>query len=126
MSGYDLGPLPANRRMTTIDELMVAAPTVTMFGIARDVPLVLVNEPIFVADGNNHLVRYNGFYPRWAYDEYRQFMLGWTANGNHPWLDYWDALPPADFTDPYFHRRASGERRLAGLLTAELQGFGCP
>ena len=37
MSAYNLGPLPLNRRMTTVDELMVAAPAVTMFGIARDV-----------------------------------------------------------------------------------------
>lgn len=34
--------------------------------VAKDVPIVLVNEPIFVADGQNHDVRYNGLYPRWA------------------------------------------------------------
>lgn len=96
------------------------------FRVAGDVPLFLVNEPIFVAEGENHQLRYNGFYPRWAYDEYRQFMLGWTGRRNHLWLDYWDALPPADFTDQYFHRRASGERRFAELIIPELRQLACP
>jgi hypothetical protein len=95
------------------------------FGMARDVPLVLVNEPIFVAPGPNNLVRYNGYYPRWVYDEYRQFMLEWTENNTRSWLDYWDALPPQDFNDAFFHRRASGEQRFAGLLAPEIQRVAC-
>lgn len=96
------------------------------FGVAGHVPLVLVNEPIFVANGENHLVRYNGFYPRWAYDEYRQFMLEWTVDRDHPWLDYWDVIPPEDFADQYFHRRASGEQRLAARLSPEILRIACP
>ncbi|MEQ1691173.1 MAG: SRPBCC family protein [Gemmatimonas sp.] len=34
---FDLGPLPADRLMTTIDERLVRAPLATMFEIAREV-----------------------------------------------------------------------------------------
>jgi hypothetical protein len=33
--------------------------------------MVLVNEPMLISDGHNSDIRYNFFYPRWAYDEYR-------------------------------------------------------
>jgi len=98
----------------------------TAYDLAGDVPIVLVNEPIFVADGKNHLVRYNGFYPRWVYDKYRQFMLEWTEKQDYKWLDYWNAIPPEDFTDPYFHRRIAGEKRFAELLAPEIKKLVCP
>jgi len=98
----------------------------TAYGVAGDVPVVLVNEPIFVADGKNHLIRYNGFYPRWVYDEYRQYMLDWAKEHNHKLLDYWNALPPKDFADPSFHRRLSGEKRFAELLAPEIKKLECP
>eukprot|EP00389_Voromonas_pontica_P001386 GDKH01002080.1.p1 GENE.GDKH01002080.1~~GDKH01002080.1.p1 ORF type:complete len:365 (-),score=153.32 GDKH01002080.1:13-1107(-) len=45
-------------------------------GVARagEVPVVLVNEPIFLSQGTNRDVRYNAFYPRWAYDAYRAWL----------------------------------------------------
>jgi len=98
----------------------------TAFDVAGDIPVVLVNEPIFVADGKNHLVRYNELYPRWVYDEYRQFMLEWAEEHDHQLLDYWDTLPPEDFADQYFHRRSSGERRLAESLAFEIKKLVCP
>ncbi len=96
------------------------------YDVAEDVPVVLVNEPIFVADGKNHLIRYNGFYPRWVYDEYRQFMLDWTEEHNHKLLDDWNVLPLGDFADPYFHRRLSGEKQFAELLAPEIKKLVCP
>ncbi|HSB01158.1 MAG TPA: hypothetical protein VLE49_10940 [Anaerolineales bacterium] len=99
---------------------------VTAYDVAGDVPVVLVNEPIFVASGKNHLVRYNGFYPRWVYDEYREFLLKWTDEHDHKLLDYWNAVPPEDFADAYFHRRLSGEKRFAELLAPEIKGLACP
>ena len=98
----------------------------TAFRVAGDVPVVLVNEPIFVADGKNHPVRYNELYPRWAYDEYRQFMFEWAKEYDYKLLDYWNALPPEDFVDQYFHRRLSGEKRFAELLAPEIKKLGCP
>ena len=96
------------------------------FIIAEDVPLVLINEPIFVADGENHLLRYNGFYPRWVYDEYRRFMRDWTGKNQYPWLDYWNTLSPVDFADQYFHRRVSGEQRFAEWLAPDIKKLTCP
>jgi hypothetical protein len=98
----------------------------TTYKVAGDVPVVLVNEPIFVASGKNHLVRYNGFYPRWVYDEYREFLAAWTQAHDHKLLDYWNAIPPEDFADAYFHRRLSGERHFAELLAPEIKGLVCP
>ncbi len=81
--------------------------------LAGDVPVVLVNEPIFVSEGENSDLRYNAWYPRWAYDEYRE-RLGQTATeqGWH-YLDLWDAIPPAEFTDSPVHLTAAGTRLLA-------------
>ena len=34
---YDLGPMPTDRRMTTVDELVVRAPLASIFALAADV-----------------------------------------------------------------------------------------
>jgi hypothetical protein len=96
------------------------------FGVAGDVPVVLVNEPIFVAKGRNHLVRYNNFYPRWVYEDYRQFMFKWASEHDHILLDYWNALPPEEFADQSFHRNPSGEKRFAERLAPEIEKLACP
>ncbi|HSB01159.1 MAG TPA: hypothetical protein VLE49_10945 [Anaerolineales bacterium] len=95
-------------------------------GVARDIPVILVNEPIFVAGGKNHLVRYNSFYPRWVYDDYRQFMGTWTQANGRKFLDYWNALPPEGFADQNFHRNAAGEKRFAELLAPAIRNLVCP
>ena len=85
------------------DSLMVDV-LLAGFKIAGDVPVVLLNEPIFIAEGMNHHIRYNSFYPRWAYDEYRQWMVAWAERETLPLLDYWTALAPEGFSDQNFHR----------------------
>ncbi len=114
------GELPGVRDSLMVDVLSAG------FGVAGAVPVVLVNEPIFVAGGRNHLVRYNGFYPRWAYDDYREFMLAWTKERDHKLLDYWNALAPEEFSDQNFHRNLSGEERFAALLAPEIKKLVCP
>ncbi|MBN2117077.1 MAG: hypothetical protein JW730_10920 [Anaerolineales bacterium] len=98
----------------------------TAFDVADAVPVVLVNEPIFVAAGQDHLVRYNEFYPHWVFDEYRQFMFEWAEEQDHSLLDYWNALPPDDFADQYFHRNPSGEKHFAELLAPAIKDLVCP
>ena len=95
------------------------------YKIAGDVPVVLINEPIFVAEGKNHVIRYNAFYPRWAFDEYRHWMDNWTEKEKVPYLDYWNALPPTGFADQSFHRSSSGEDQFAALLAPEIRKFVC-
>ncbi len=95
------------------------------YRVAGNVPVVLVNEPMFVAEGKNHLLRYNDSYPRWIYDDYRQFMLEWTETHEHVFLDYWNALPPNDFADRNFHRNPIGEEKFAEQLASEIKNLAC-
>lgn len=87
-----------------------------------DVPLLIVNEPIFISDGQNSDLRYNSWYPRWAYDQYRELLAeeadrrGWALH------DLWDALPPDAFTDSPVHLSPNGSRLLADELLAIITG----
>ncbi len=53
-------------------------------------------------------------------------MLEWTEEQDHKWLDYWNAIPPKEFSDPDFHRRSSGEKHFAELLAPEIKKLVCP
>ncbi len=81
-------------------------------GVARagDVPVLLVNEPMFLSSGQNSDLRYNFFYPRWAYDRYRD-LLHSDAGGTL--LDLWDSIAPDEFTDSPVHLTPAGARQLA-------------
>ena len=52
-----------------------------------------VNEPILISNGLNSDIRYNFFYPRWAYDEYRLQLTEHAAGRNWRYLDLWDLVP---------------------------------
>ena len=84
--------------------------------IAGEVPVIIINEPILISEGENSSVRYNYYYPRWAYDAYRRELFrsceieGWTC------LDLWDAVPQEHFTNSAIHRDAYGERIYAQRL----------
>ncbi len=77
-------------------------------GLARagDVPVLVINEPIFISSGENSQLRYNLWYPRWAYDQYRA-LLAQEMEGQ-PYLDLWDSVPPDEFTDSPVHLTATG------------------
>jgi hypothetical protein len=67
-------------------------------------PVLLINEPTFISDGQNSDIRYNFFFPRWTYDEYRRLLAERAARSNWPLLDLWDILPGADcYTDSAVH-----------------------
>lgn len=101
---------------------------VVLAGYARagDIPVVLVNEPIFVATGLHSDVRYNSLYPRWIFDEYRQYIFEWMTKQKQSYLDFWDAIPSTGFADQAFHRNPMGEKRFADLLIPALQRLTCP
>jgi hypothetical protein len=88
-----------------------------------DIPLLLVNEPIFISSGRNSDVRYNAWYPRWAYDGYRA-LLAQTAAA-HLWtlLDAWDAVSPAEFTDSPVHLTPAGVRQFAARIIPLITGL---
>lgn len=88
-------------------------------GMARagDVPVILVNEPIFISQGANSDVRYNAFYPRWAYDAYRAWLADEAQSAGWTLLDLWDALPDAAcYTDSPVHLTPDCSAALAALL----------
>ncbi|HSJ89018.1 MAG TPA: hypothetical protein VK909_17540 [Anaerolineales bacterium] len=83
---------------------------------AVDVPTLLVNEPILISNGRNSDIRYNFFYPRWAYDEYRS-LLAERAQRNHwNYLDTWNLVPMQEFTNSGVHMTPYGE----SLLTEQV------
>lgn len=83
---------------------------------AGPVPILLLNEPILISPGQNSDVRYNFFYPRWAYDAYRTELTRRAAQTRLPLLDAWDLLPPAEFTNSAIHLTPAGSRTLADLV----------
>ncbi len=91
-------------------------------GIARagDVPVMIVNEPIFIADGANSSLRYNFWYPRWAYDRYRDLMRDHAGAQGWHYLDAWDAVPPDEFTDSPVHLTSQGSQLFCDQVAAAI------
>ncbi len=89
--------------------------------LAGDTPILLVNEPMLISEGANSDIRYNSFYPRWAYDTYRQWLHEQGQAEGWPLLDLWDALPdPECYTDSAVHLTPVCSQRLAALLGPEV------
>ncbi|HYO89464.1 MAG TPA: hypothetical protein VER79_12495 [Candidatus Limnocylindrales bacterium] len=91
--------------------------------LAGAIPVLLVNEPIFRADGANSDLRYNAWYPRWAYDQYRVLLADYAATNDVLLLDLWDTVPPAEFTDSPVHLTPAGAAQMADAVTAWLQSL---
>lgn len=80
--------------------------------LAGDTPVILVNEPMLISTGMNSDIRYNFFYPRWAYDQYRALM----SENNWTYVDLWDAIAANEFTNSAIHLTPRGETQLAEKL----------
>ena len=91
--------------------------------IAGDVPILLINEPMFISDGENSDLRYNAFYPRWAYDQFREMLAKTAVAQNWHYLDLWNAIPPQEFTDTPVHLTSEGNRLYAEQIAPALQPF---
>ena len=89
--------------------------------IADSVPVILVNEPILISEGENSNIRYNYYYPRWVYDEYRQVFNQTCSRESWTCLDLWDIVPQERFTNTAIHRDAVGESTFArNIIDSEL------
>ena len=82
---------------------------------------ILVNEPMLISSGRNSDIRYNFFYPRWAYDEYRQQLAEHATNRNWRYLDLWDLVPADEFTNSAIHLTPAGEGLLANKILKAIQ-----
>ncbi|MFH1523954.1 MAG: hypothetical protein ABIF04_03225 [Chloroflexota bacterium] len=83
---------------------------------AGQTPVLLVNEPMLISTGKNSDLRYNFFYPRWAYDQWRQIMVDKAAAQSWDYLDLWDLVPMDEFTNSAIHLTPAGETSLANRL----------
>ena len=95
------------------------------YRIAGKTPILLFNEPMFVASGKNSSIRYNQYYPRWAYDQYRSFMTASMAGNGFSYVDLWNVIPPSQFGETSLHLTSAGEANLARHLAPEIQQMAC-
>jgi len=90
--------------------------------LARELPIVLVNEPMFISEGQNSDLRYNFFYPRWANDAYRGWLTETASKQGWKLLDLWNAVDNTEYTDSPVHLTPRGveqfSERLLEALTA--------
>jgi hypothetical protein len=89
--------------------------------IAGDVPILLVNEPILVSNGENSNIRYNFYYPRWAFDQYRKLLADYSLVHSWVYSDLWDIVPLEEFTNSAIHLTPGGEAILADRIIHELR-----
>ncbi len=93
--------------------------------VAGKVPVILINQPMQVLTNvPNSDVRYNDYYPRWVYDQYRQYLSA-AAQNHWNYLDLWNIFPPEYFTDTPLHLIPNGEAELAKTIAPAVIK-GCP
>lgn len=90
-------------------------------GMSMGIPTLLVNEPMLISNGQNSDIRYNFFYPRWAYDEYRVLLTGQAAENGWNYLDLWDLVPMDEFTNSGVHLTPFGESLLADEIAGAIR-----
>lgn len=84
--------------------------------MAAPTPVLIINEPIFISQGANSDIRYNFYYPRWAYDGYRKIMASQAELGSWRYRDFWDRIPGTEFTNTAVHLSPGGSQALAELV----------
>lgn len=89
--------------------------------MAGDTPILLINEPMFISQGENSNIRYNFFYSREIYDMYRQWLH--QQQDEHGWqmLDLWDTIPDAEcYTDSAVHLTPTCSAQLSEIVGQEI------
>jgi hypothetical protein len=85
------------------------------------VPLLLVNEPIYLASGPHSDMNYNSDYERAVYDRFRTAMTAFTRDHQLHYLDLWNHLPSEEFSNTALHYNLQGNRHIAREIMQELQ-----
>lgn len=91
---------------------------------AGEVPVLLINEPMFISDGENSDLRYNFWYPQWAYDQYRELYSNLADENGWHYLDLWDIIDGAEFTDSPVHLTPAGSQLLSEVLGQAIMDWG--
>lgn len=92
---------------------------------AGETPILIVNEPMLIGTGKNSNLRYNFFYPRWAYDQYRQMMSERSQQDGWKYLDLWDIIPATEFTNSAIHLTPAGESLFAERVGEAIRHEAC-
>lgn len=92
---------------------------------AGQTPVLLANEPIMVSSGKNSDIRYNFYYPRWVYDEYRQLLSQEAQKNGWNYLDLWNLVPEAEFTNSAIHLSPAGETMFAVEVAKAVEKSDC-
>jgi hypothetical protein len=94
--------------------------------MAMNIPILLINEPILISQGENSQIRYNFFYPRWAYDQYRALLADHARDAGWQYLDLWDIIPEDQFTNSAVHLTPQGSERYLLEILPVLEASLCP
>jgi hypothetical protein len=86
--------------------------------IAQGVPVLLVNEPIYISARQPQSIRYNTLYPRWAYDSYRDLLMRQAQARDWHIIDLWDSIAPHAFTDSPVHITPQAAQHVAEQVSA--------
>jgi hypothetical protein len=90
------------------------------------IPMIVINEPILISVGKNSDLRYNFFYPRWAYNQWRELMSAHAVAGGWNYLDLWNSVPADQFSNSAIHLTPEGESILAGRVEKAILNQSCP
>lgn len=88
-------------------------------------PVILVNEPIMISSGINSYIRYNYFYPRWIYDQYRTLLKKYAFERSWDYRDLWNLIPEEEYTNSAIHLTPSGSNQLAIQIGVEIKNNYC-
>ena len=122
----DIGDDPGYRGMEPpqeIQDLLLFGALSAGQDMAGSIPVLIVNEPMYIASEAETVVRYNAGYPRWAYDQYREAMAAQAQNTGWKYLDLWNAIPREYFLDASLHLGAQGERLLIEEINPVLKSM---
>jgi len=76
----------------------------------KGIRFIVINEPILISQGINSDIRYNFYYPRWAFDQYREIMQAEMDESGIKYYDFWNLIPETHFTNSAIHLDYYGER----------------
>ena len=89
------------------------------------IPVIWINEPILISQGENSEIRYNYYYPRWAYDQYREIIKNASDKLKTPFYDFYRLVPEHMFTNSAIHLNREGESLLVKEITSILKNDYC-
>ncbi|RCK76360.1 MAG: hypothetical protein ANABAC_0511 [Anaerolineae bacterium] len=93
------------------------------YRLVSPTPIILINEPMFISSGLNSHVRYNFYYPRWAYDDYRATLASFCQKENLTCWDIWDQISPEEFTNTAIHMTPQGTEQTAQWIATALKNW---